>query len=558
MQPLIFLTTRTVANGLKRALTSGRRLISLLFVILYWIFAIIRPYQRGSEFPSSFPSSMKLVMPPMHAIETVIFWIFAAICLFLSLGIFSYRGGFRPADLDVLFPTPVNPKVVLGFRIVRDTFLTLFLPLLFALFSWRPAAAGLQAFIQNFPALGGYVFKAMTFAWILVAMAWVSVGYSVSLFVNRSDEASDVNRKRLGSGLGIVMLGATGYFFWSLTREFSFDTVDRLAHAWPYELLFFYSTAATNIVMAPLTSNFIAGGLGFAFIMATIVVSMRVSMSQVGWMYDQAASKGFDALNMAQLQRKGDLYGVAAAQAAQGKIKRGKITSWVARKTPTGPAALIWKEVILQMRGSYMQYAVMVPVMITFFVVVALAKDDSSKLNSGLMFLCLNGVLIFLFAMMSQSGFIELLRRVDLQKPLPFSPATTIGWEIGAKTLPAVLLSTLASVIGTCVQPAIWQYAVANLIAAPFFAFVIVAVILFVTVLFPDVDDPSQRGFRNLMVMLGVLITALPGVAATIGLLIFKISPILAVLPLVVLNSIISVLLALGSGSFYASFNPNE
>ncbi|RYG34823.1 hypothetical protein EON81_14520, partial [bacterium] len=194
VRPLVFLTVRSVLNGIKRSLTSARRLIGLVFAIGYYFLVFMRPFDRSKtgDFSKVLPKSS---LPDLTTFEPFIFLGFVGMTLLLSLGILSYRGVFRPADVDVLFPTPVSPKVVLLFRIVRDYLATLLLPLVLIIIGWKGTSSGFQMLLTNYPKYGQYAIRAATGSWLLLALSWVAIGYAASLFVNRTDLSSERNRR---------------------------------------------------------------------------------------------------------------------------------------------------------------------------------------------------------------------------------------------------------------------------------------------------------------------------------------------------------------------------
>src|SRR6476646_3903349 len=144
MRPLLYLTFRSVSNGLKRSLTSPRRLIGLIFAISYYVFVFIRPMGTGfSGRQSDLPFDFRFDLPPLHVLQAVAFGGFALLTIMLALTTASIqRLSFRPADVDVLFATPLNPRLILIFRLIRDYLLALLFPLFFLLVGWRPTAAG--------------------------------------------------------------------------------------------------------------------------------------------------------------------------------------------------------------------------------------------------------------------------------------------------------------------------------------------------------------------------------------------------------------------------------
>src|SRR5579862_3844065 len=118
MRPLVFLFTRSFANGVKRSLTSPKRTLSLIFFALYYIGLIMRPWEPTAAPPRIHVLSLSL--PSRSVVDGVVFGVMSFASLIMMSGVLTYRGGFRPADVDVLFATPVQPRVVLAFRIVRD------------------------------------------------------------------------------------------------------------------------------------------------------------------------------------------------------------------------------------------------------------------------------------------------------------------------------------------------------------------------------------------------------------------------------------------------------
>src|SRR5205807_863901 len=132
LKPLLFLTVRSTVNGVVRALTTPRRLISLIIFIGYYFFVFMRPAMVSGA-PVSAPDHPMFNFPALDVIEGFVFAIFAIISFFLSFGVLNMQSGFKPADVDVLFSTPISPKLVLAFRICRDYLITLLFPFLLVL-----------------------------------------------------------------------------------------------------------------------------------------------------------------------------------------------------------------------------------------------------------------------------------------------------------------------------------------------------------------------------------------------------------------------------------------
>lgn len=560
MKPLIFLTVRSFVNGIKRAVTSARRLIGLLVAAAYYFNFIFRPF--SSNRPAAMPRSMTdIVEFRPEVLHGAIFLIFAVVSLFLMIGAFSPRGGFRAADVDVLFPTPINPKIVLYFRIVRDYLVTLLGPLVLAIIAGRSAAPAAFAWLKNFPEQGRLVTRLFSATYLLMTLCWVCIGYAISLFINRSDLQSDRNKKVIGWSMTLVVGAAFGYIALAVRDNPHWDTFQGFAHNPFLNVVFFTASAATAVIMAPFDKSLIEGLLGFGGMVAIIGVSLRMAVTQVGFMYDQAASRGFQGQEMRELQRSGDAVGVAAEMAKQGKVRGAFFAQRLNRWKVRGATALLWKELLLHARSGIGLYAAfgLMTIFLTLLPVWGssqLKSESAGTTNAYLGFLA-GGT--FLFAMTNaQMGFIELLRRIDFQKPLPFSPIVTVFWEVSAKAFPSAVIA-FATFLGLLViEPAMWGTGLAGVLMAPSLALVLSATALIVMLIFPDYDDANQRGFRSLMMTLFMAIAVLPAGAAAVGMLVFHIHPLIVAIPFVGINLAVTAGVCAISGGLYASFNPSE
>lgn len=558
MKPLIYLLVRSFVNGVKRAVSSPRRLIGLLFFLGYYAL-IFRPAWSGRG-PSKPADLGRFDFPPIALIDATVFGLFVAVTILSALSLFGYRGGFKSADVDVLFPTPVSPKVVLGFRLVRDYLFTLVIPLVFWIVVPRASSlwTGLFRDVPH-PESAGQVGRTGMVSYLLLASAWVSVGYAMSLYFNRPNEATERRRKWVGWGLLALLVLVLGWTAWQASR---FQSVEELVRLTDHPLLrtvFFLATGATLLTTAPLHGDWLQAIAGGAILVGTIVLGVVLAMRQAGWMYEEAAMRADGQTQARDLQRKGDAYGLVAEMARRGKIKAGK-KGWIHRVRWNGPAALLWKEYFLQLRTAKSIVLTFFIMAIGFSILTALIPSrPGSSVPKILPFFIFQGALLFIcIASIAQSGFLELLRRVDLQKPLPFRPSTIVFFEVAAKSALPTLTAWIGCLAYLVTAPAQWPTIVAAAIVLPAAAIMLSAVYAMTFVLFPDVDDPTQRGFRGLIQMLGILICSAPPVGLFVGLVALDIPYPLAAVPVAGLNLVIAFAASVVAGHFYASFNPSE
>ena len=557
VRPILFLTVRSLINGVKRALGNPRRLIGLLFFLGYWILFMIRPFEgRNSATFGRGPTP--IIEFPLDQIRVGAFALFLFLSVMLSLGTLSYRGLFRPADVDVMFPTPLSPRVVLLGRILRDYFFTLVFPLFFYLIGWRGAVQGTEFLFKNAPEHAGQLLRFSMAAWLLLALAWVCIGYATSLFVFRSDTSSNRNRWMVVALIALPAIAFAIQLSMALRADASWESAKAVLEAPWTKVAFFPAAAAWALASAPLTGNWGQAALGMGGMVGIIAIGLACALRQVDWMYDQAASRSADGDTMRDLQRKGDTLGLLAQHAKRGSLKRGRISQRVARLTTRGAPTLLWKEAILQARGAMWLNIVFGGIFAAMAAMFAFSLKHREQILSP-MFLFLQGMLVFTSTLAgAQTGYIELLRRVDLLKPLPFSPSKTVFWEVAAKAAPTSIGAAVSGLVAVCLAPVLWDEALASLFLAPSASILISSVILLVTILFPDTDDPTQRGLRGLLSMIGVVLTAGPGVAILITTIAFKLTPLYAVVPVLLLNAAVTFGVSALAGNFYASYNPSE
>lgn len=559
MKPLFFLTFRSFVNGLKRSLTSPKRLITTAAILLYYFWWFVRPFVGSSGRFQRAGLTPRFEFPPLELLDAIVFTGFAGLSLLLALGIFSFRSTFKPADVDVLFPTPISPRFVLLFRIVRDYLATLVLPLFLILFTWKPLQVE-QLFLRvPHPQSTGYALRALSLGFVLVTTAWVGIGYAVGLYVNRNDRFSESRKRNLGLGLAGVFLTVLAYCGYNAMQfQRVGDFVSFFQQGW-LRAFFFTATPATKIVMGPLEGNTGETLFGAGVLVAISGISLYLALKQAPWMYDQAAVRGFGAESVRRLQQRGDVVGVAAEAARQGK-GGSRRSGWFQSLNAPGFWALLWKDALIQWRSIRGLILLLMVSGLIFVLLPSVLGTSSMKADTlGYFILIMEGFLAFAIASMtSQTGFTELLRRVDLQKPLPFGSQAIVASEVLAKSLPAILIPIFCSLVGLAFTPSAWREVVAGALFYPSLAAVICALVCVIVLLFPEIDDVSQRGFRGLMLMVGLLIAGAPGVLGFVGVAALTKSTIWGALPGALINFAVAFGLTAIGGALYAAFNPSE
>ncbi len=562
MKPLLYLTYSQFKNGVIRAASSPKRLIGLLFFLGYYFLIFLRPGNFGGS-QSVVPNGLngQLEFPPLQLVQAIVFAAMAAMSLFLMMGAGMQQAAFKPADVDILFPTPISPKTVLIFRMIRDYFFTLIVPIIIVLFGIQPAKRGFDAIFRNFPNpdYGMMALRALGLGWLLIALMWVCSNYAMSLFINRSDRSSDRNKNLLSWGLVAVAIGAIAYIAFEARLMPELAQWIKFSESVPIRIIFFPATFALWLVMAPLTGSWLFGALGLFALIGISVGSLRVALTQSAWMYDQAAVKGFQSTNLRAMQRSGDMMGVSAELARQGKIKV-KSHARLNRSKLRGPWALLWKEAFLLGRGMRgMIYALGLLTVLMLVIPIAIPEETGRIASVGMLLTLQLSSVMSLTLPLAQVGFIEWLRRVDLLKPLPFPAFRMAIAEISAKAALSILASIIGAVGVSIAKPYLVLECFASVVLVAGLSLVMSATVLMVTVLFPDVEDHTQRQFRGLVTMLGVFILGSMPVGVFLALwLAVGWNVLLATLVPMIICLLLTWVLCLIAGSLYEGYNPSE
>lgn len=555
MKPLLFLSLRSFKNGLRRALTSPKRLIGLVFFFGYylWIarFAFGGPQREMPEF-----ASLGIPFPALPVVDALLFGVFLVLTASTLLTMAGQRGGLRAADVETLFPTPVSPRLVLLLRIVRESLASLLLPLVLVLFFHRPVGNTLEVLFSEIPNPDGsaQAIRVGIVAYLMLSFALLSLGSAFSLWLGRAD------RERTAKVLSWAgWLGLTGVGVLVFVNSAEPSALIGLANQIGVRIPFFPAWAATEMTMGPISGEswrFVAGAGGLSI---TILLGVAFALRQAEYLYDQAAQRVSQTDAILQHGRRGDLFAVQAERARMGKLKAGE-AKMLARWRPRKAWALVWKEALLVWRGGR-QTALFLLILVGTMTAMGLGMGRSMRPTSAsYMFLALQlSSLLSLASIQAQTGFVDMLRRVDLMKPLPFSPTLVAFFEVVAKAIVPIALSWLASLAALIFRPELWQAAIANALIAPSAAIFLSALFCALTVLFPDTGDPSQRSFRGLLALVGMMVGLGPSVLLFIvGVGVFDIPMAVAAMPATLVNLVLAGVGAWISGSLYLGYNPSE
>lgn len=574
MKALLYLTYRQAVNGVQRALREPRRLLGLLFFVVtmglgplrfLWAGEAPRPGRKSEAAFQNFQLPPELANIPLEVVNAAVFVLMFAFFLMQLSSVLGYRGSFKPADVDVLFTTPVSPKLIMTVRMIRDSLLSTLLPILFYAFAIRPTTTAWGKVTQGLnPEAVNQVVRLGLVGTFLMSFAFVVIGYGTSQYLYRAAKVADTQRRIVTVSILVMWAAIIGLVYWViyfLTNGGTWKQVLDVVNHPGVRAVLFIPDAVTRFAMSPLEGGVMALLYGFGVMVALSVVGYLFAMRQAEWLYDNNAMRASAYAEAMDMVKRGDTYSIMAHKAREkGKKKHG--AKWVHRIRVTGPAAILWKDLILLLRTSLTGIILPAVAFLPAIVLMINPSENSARTRDVIGYVMLgiaHYTAIFMPAAMGKVGLTELLRRVDVLKPMPFASATTIYMEILGKALP-MMVAYVAVFLGLIpVAPKLVQYSLGGLVFCVPMVLATTALVAMVLLFFPDVDDPTQNGIRGLVNLLGILAISLPtaGIYALL-LFFFKWPGPLAALPSALMALGISWGLAYFSGKRYEHFNPKE
>ena len=564
MKALLYLNYRCFINGVKRAFTSGRRILGLLFGIAYFTFFFLRPFGGGGSSKSSEKgleramSFMKDLPVTIGAVETVIFGVSILWVFFSLMGLTSYQGRYRQSDVDNLFPTPVSRRLIMVFRFIRDVLLAFLVPLLLLLFLGKPFVGGLSSMLSRLPNPDGasLVPRVGMIGYFIASIAVVAVGYAVSIWLNRPTDKADLYRKIFGWSVALFVFGTSLAFVLQVRAQPNWDGIQAvLSQGW-MRVIFFPAHLLAAISLSPISANTVGGWIGVASFLAIGGIGLWAYLRQEEWAYEIGALSANKTAEITESQRRGDVYATLAASARQGKMKTRR-WNFLDKARWTGLWALLWRDLCLSSRFGFWAWFGTLALSLPLVLLIVFIPDKG-KGGPAILGIMAFAMTAFIGGVSSSASFMELLRRGDLIKPLPFPPAKLFAFEVFAKSIQNVFAIVVTFVLLIVAKPGLYALWIALLPSSVLLAANLCAVMALVLVLFPDIDDPTQRGFRGMMNLLGMMIGL--GPAVLLGLIVGYAtgSMVLGVWATTIPSLLMTFFVALSAGKSYIDLNVAE
>jgi hypothetical protein len=523
---LMYLTVRVLVNSIRRAFSNPLRAILTTLVLAFflcgWGGALIGSLAENPARAQPDMLQPQRLMLRSIGLVVIIHWFYVVFTIIPSV--------FRPAfalvqesDVHYLFTTPLKPLALFrGMILIRGLFGALFFLMLLAVYLLLFGGARLRllATVQEpvAPAIAllGYpVMYLLVFStallWSIVLEAMEITGRSVRRLVSR-----------LLIGWAVLSFALTAGYLVYLRRsldEFALLTALGEAVDWlPAYVLLLPVRGLADAAIVLYQGFTPAMGVSFALWLVGVLLANRLLARYQDVLYEVGASLARRGA-AARASQHDPLGTYLKRKAEQASTKPLRTLRWLERWTPRGVWALLWRDLLITWRasgwGNLLMVALMAaaPVGLALLIHYTAPSERDVRLALKIAYAVAQALTAFFIAFGAFYGFTDMLRRVEWQKPLPFSPRAVMVVE----SLPSVVFfaasQLLAALVISLWFPNDWLFWLGSSVVAISWAIVLMMVMLAIALINPDPTDYTQRLLSGVLMVPALLLTGAPGAA---------------------------------------------
>jgi hypothetical protein len=523
---LMYLTVRVVVNSIRRAFSNPLRAILTTLVLAFflcgWGGALIGSLAENPARAQPDMLQPQRLMLRSIGLVVIIHWFYVVFTIIPSV--------FRPAfalvqesDVHYLFTTPLKPLALFrGMILIRGLFGALFFLMLLAVYLLLFGGARLRllATVQEpvAPAIAllGYpVMYLLVFStallWSIVLEAMEITGRSVRRLVSR-----------LLIGWTVLSFALTAGYLVYLRRsldEFALLTALGEAVDWlPAYVLLLPVRGLADAAIVLYQGFTPAMGVSFALWLVGVLLANRLLARYQDVLYEVGASLARRGA-AARASQRDPLGTYLQRKAEQASTKPLRTLRWLERWTPRGVWALLWRDLLITWRasgwGNLLMVALMAaaPVGLALLIHYTAPSERDVRLALKIAYAVAQALTAFFIAFGAFYGFTDMLRRVEWQKPLPFSPRAVMVVE----SLPSVVFfaasQLLAALVISLWFPNGWLFWLGSSVVAISWAIVLMMAMLAIALINPDPTDYTQRLLSGVLMVPALLLTGAPGAA---------------------------------------------
>jgi hypothetical protein len=523
---LIYLTLRVLVNSLRRAFANPLRAVLTTFVLAFflcgWGGALIGSLAENPARAQPDMLQPQRLMLRSIGLVVIIHWFYVVFMVIPSVLRPAYAL-VQESDVHYLFTTPLKPVTLFrGMILIRGLFGALFFLMLLAVYILLFGGARLRllATVQEpvAPAIAllGYpVMYLLVFStallWSIVLEAMEITGRSVRSWVSR-----------LLVGWAALSFALTAGYLVYLRRsldEFALLTALGEAVDWlPAYVLLLPVRGLADAAIVLYQGFTPAMGVSFALWLVGVLLANRLLVRYQGVLYEVGASLARKGA-AARASQRDPLGTYLRRKAERAAAKPLRTLRWLERWTPRGALALLWRDLLITWRasgwGNLLMVALMAaaPVGLALLLYYTASPERDMRLALKIAYAVAQAMTAFFISFGAFYGFTDMLRRVEWQKPLPFSPRAVMVVE----SLPSVVFfaasQLLAALVISLWFPSDWLFWLGSSVVATSWAIVLMMAMLAIALINPDPTDYTQRLLSGVLMVPALLFSGAPGAA---------------------------------------------
>jgi hypothetical protein len=475
----------------------------------YWLLIFGRLGSR-SVGPGSGPSTNLAILP--ETVFVFVFGFFLVLAIFRFFSIFAMPFLARPQDADILFPTPISPKAVLGHRLIFAYLGQLLLPILILVFAGVRGRSSVSHALANFSAEQMAQLKfTLPLGYMLLTAFLIAVNYSIGLSINQDNAASRRRLKVASLALYSIVAILVGVSIWIGTSADPWSTALAASKSDTLRLIFFPISGPALFATAPLSDAWTLGWMGLASTVMLTGILLATAFRQAHRAYDMSARRlagEITALGSGQRPQAGE---ALVLQRIRGGKKKPWRISWLEKARFSGARALVWSQLLCSLRSTFGISMIALVAIVSIVGVQAYVGKEMRFMPALVL-----GIALMLSNNLSVALGLETTSRLDLKRSLPIKPRSIIVAQSVGSLLPFIVPSFLLIVLASIFFTDGTLFLVAPLLAVSSLSGSFAQSVS--AMFFPDPSDPTQTGMRAIVMMLTLLfVVGPPCVIFTIG-----------------------------------------
>ncbi|GIV04490.1 MAG: hypothetical protein KatS3mg016_0065 [Fimbriimonadales bacterium] len=572
LRVLLFQTLRVFVNSLRRAFGNPVRAVLTLLVISFvlcgWggaiLGAMIEPARGKAPTPELPPEAL---MARLLGVILIIHWFYVVFTVIPSV--------FRPAqilvqesDVHYLFTTPLKPLTLFrGLILIRGLLGALFFMLLLVIYLLMFSGANLRmmAMAQQ-PAVGAW-------ALLIYPMLYLMV-FTTALLGSIALEAMEISgrsrRQQWAWGLilwAVACVATVGGRMWVMRTQIAdqgFGTLVGQAVDWlPAYLLLLPVRALADAALVLYNGFTPALGFGFVFWLTGVLLGNLALIRYQDRLYEVGALLARRG-TQARARQRDPFRAYIERKAESASRKPLRTLRWLERWTPRGVWALLWRDMLITWRasgwGNLLTLAIIgvAPIVLMGLVKVSANPERDLRVVLRVLYSVAQATVVFFVAIGAYYSMTDMLRRVEWQKPLPFSPRAVVAVE----SLPTVIFFALAQLLTVLLAsglfPQDWRFWLSASLVAISWCVVLQMAMLWIALVNPDPTDYTQRLLTGVLMVPALFFSGAPGLGIWILGIALQWNLLLAAGFAFAANLFVGLILTAVNSALYENFSPVE